>query len=111
MAKNHKHKKTLRQEPQTQVINSIFYLVLLILAILSTIAFECLADAAEPNINELVGRLDIATADINDVISIFGEPMEFVWEGKYFTRDNLPDRYVARYPYGFNYMDVFRMYI
>jgi len=103
MAKSHPHKKTFRQNqyqiPQMQATSNIFYFVVLILAI---ITFNCPAEVAEPNLNELVGQLDIETADINDIISIFGEPMEYVWGRKYFTRDNLPDRYVARYPYGFH---------
>lgn len=61
-----------------------------------TAAFE----STEPNINEMVAQLDFQTADINDVITVFGKPTEYIWENLYYTRENLPIRYVARYPYG-----------
>lgn len=102
MVKRHTHKKTPNQSLQPRIIHNISCFILLVLALLALNASTCPAEVAEPNLNELVAQLDIDTADINDVIAIFGEPMEYVWEGKYFTRDNLPDRYVARYPYGFN---------
>ncbi len=53
------------------------------------------------DINEQVARLDLATATLDDVIRIFGSPQSYAFEGKTFTRDNLPQIYVARYPNDF----------
>ncbi len=55
----------------------------------------------EADINEQVGRLDLATATLDDVIRIFGAPQSYAWEGKTFTRDNLPGIYVVTYPNDF----------
>jgi len=53
------------------------------------------------DLNTLVAKLDIDTANLEDVIEIFGEPVEYMWSGGSFDRDNLPDTYLARYPNGF----------
>jgi hypothetical protein len=57
--------------------------------------------ATGADINEQVARLDLATAGLDDVIRIFGEPQSYAWEGKTFTRDNLPGIYVVTYPNDF----------
>ena len=53
---------------------------------------------AAANINDQIAQLDIDTATLDDVIRIFGEPFEYIWGNQTFTRDNLPDVYIARYP-------------
>jgi hypothetical protein len=47
--------------------------------------------------NTKVSQLDINTANLDDVIRIFGEPEQYIWGGKTFTKDNLPSTYLAAY--------------
>ncbi|MDH4240904.1 MAG: hypothetical protein OEW48_15205, partial [Phycisphaerae bacterium] len=49
------------------------------------------------DINTKVSQLDINTANLDDVIRIFGEPEQYLWSGKTFTKDNLPSIYIAAY--------------
>ena len=49
-------------------------------------------------INTKVSQLDINTANLDDVIRIFGEPEKYVWQRNTFTRNNLPPIYIASYP-------------
>ena len=50
------------------------------------------------DINTKVAQLDINTANLDDVIRIFGEPEKYLWSGNTFTKDNLPSVYIASYP-------------
>lgn len=52
------------------------------------------------NINDQVAQLDFDTSTLDDVISIFSEPEQFLWGSQTYTRDNLPEVYIARYPNG-----------
>ena len=46
-----------------------------------------------------VAKLDIDTAKLEDVIAIFGEPVDYVWGREVIERDRIPvDRYCVRYP-------------
>jgi hypothetical protein len=50
------------------------------------------------DINTKISQLDTNTANLDDVIRIFGEPEKYLWSGKTFTKDNLPSIYIAAYP-------------
>jgi serine protease AprX len=50
------------------------------------------------DINAKVAQLDINTANLDDVIRIFGEPEKYLWQRNTFTKDNLPSIYIAAYP-------------
>ena len=50
---------------------------------------------------EKITKLNIDTANLDDVIQIFGEPMEYVWGSQTFEKKNLPRQYIAVYPSGF----------
>jgi hypothetical protein len=50
--------------------------------------------------NAKVAQLDIDNGKVDDVIRIFGEPQSYLWGKKTFTKNNLPDRYLMRYPNG-----------
>lgn len=54
------------------------------------------------NINNKVAQLDTATATLEDVIRIFGEPEKYFWGKETFTKDNLPSTYILDYPNGFS---------
>ena len=54
------------------------------------------------DINAKVAQLNIDTATLDDVIRIFGEPIEYLWGEKTFTKANLPSTYIAAYPNGFS---------
>ncbi len=58
----------------------------------------CSAEIAAADINDQVAQLDFDTADLNDVITIFGQPIRYHWDGRTYTRDNLPGVYIAQYP-------------
>jgi bla regulator protein BlaR1 len=51
---------------------------------------------------EKIQQLDIDTATLDKVIEIFGEPTQYVWGDKTFTKDSLPVNYILIYPDGFN---------
>jgi len=54
------------------------------------------------DINAKVAQLDMDKATLDDVIRIFGEPRKYLWGNEEFTKDALPDTYVATYRDGFN---------
>ncbi|HUW19201.1 MAG TPA: S8/S53 family peptidase [Sedimentisphaerales bacterium] len=56
--------------------------------------------------NAKVAQLDIDNGKVEDIIRIFGEPQSYLWGKKTFTKDNLPDRYLMRYPNGFGVLVV-----
>jgi hypothetical protein len=56
----------------------------------------------ESDINAKVAQLNIDSATLEDVIRIFGEPMEYRWGQETFSKNNLPSRYVAVYQGGFS---------
>lgn len=57
---------------------------------------DCSLTSAQ-DINAKVAQLDINTANLDDVIRIFGEPEKYLWRGKTFTKDDLPSTYIASY--------------
>lgn len=61
-----------------------------------------LAATMRADVNEQVSRLNIDTATLDDVIRIFGEPIDYVWGNQTFTKDDLPSSYILRYPNGFS---------
>ncbi|MFA5252774.1 MAG: S8 family serine peptidase, partial [Phycisphaerae bacterium] len=56
----------------------------------------------QSDINAKVAKLDIGKATLDDVIHIFGEPMRYFYDRETFTRDNLPQMYIAEYPNEFS---------
>lgn len=50
---------------------------------------------------ERVARLNIDSADLNQVIAIFGAPTKYIWGDKEFSPEQLPNRFIAVYPSGF----------
>ena len=61
-----------------------------------------LIGAAAGNINDKVARIDMSKAGLDDVIRIFGEPDKYTWGGKTFTKNDLPEVYLAIYKNGFS---------
>ncbi len=57
---------------------------------------------AASDINTKIAQLDVNTADISDIIKIFGEPQNYVWGNETFQREKLPPVYLAVYPDGFS---------
>jgi len=47
---------------------------------------------------ERVALLDIDSADLKQVIAVFGTPVKYIWGNKIFSPDQLPDRFIAVYP-------------
>jgi len=60
------------------------------------------ASKPSSDINDKVAQLDIDTAELDDVIRIFGEPEEYIWGNQTFRKDNLPSIYIASYPNNFS---------
>ena len=48
-----------------------------------------------------IAKLDIDSADLNEVIKIFGKPIKYVWGPKALDSDNLPERFILVYPSAF----------
>ena len=67
------------------------------LGVLLLVAVVLVAGVAEADLNDQVGQLDFDTAGLDDVIGIFGEPVTYLWQDETYTRDNLPNTYIARY--------------
>ncbi len=54
----------------------------------------------EFDIHAKVAQLNIDTAKLDDVIRIFGEPIEYIWGRKIINKAKIPtDRYCIKYPY------------
>ncbi len=56
----------------------------------------------QTDINAKVAQINIDKATLGDVIRIFGEPQKYMWGNQAFTKDKLPEQFVAVYPNGFN---------
>ncbi len=69
---------------------------------MALLAVVFLSGIATADINDQVAQLDIDTATLDDVIDIFGEPIAYIWGNQTYTRDNLPNVYIARYPNDFD---------
>ena len=54
------------------------------------------------DINVKIAKLNIKTANLNRVIKVFGDPIEYTWNNHTFTKGNLPPIYILRYPDGFS---------
>ncbi|MCX5646431.1 MAG: hypothetical protein NTZ17_17385 [Phycisphaerae bacterium] len=50
---------------------------------------------------ERIAKLDIDSADLKQVKAVFGPPLKYVWGPKTLPPDQLPQRFVAVYPGGF----------
>ncbi|MCJ7544250.1 MAG: hypothetical protein MUP47_06750 [Phycisphaerae bacterium] len=59
--------------------------------------------AATPESSDITTRINELAAEggsLQDVIRVLGEPQSYVWSDQTFTKDNLPDRYIAFYTGG-----------
>jgi hypothetical protein len=56
----------------------------------------------QTDINAKVAQINIDKATLGDIIRIFGEPQKYIWNNQTFTKDKLPERFIAMYPNGFN---------
>ena len=65
-----------------------------------------LASVAAANINDQVDQLDFDTAKLDDIIAIFGDPAAYHWQGRTYTKDNLPDIYIVQYRNNFSILMV-----
>jgi serine protease AprX len=74
------------------------YLSTIWLISIVAVLFSACSFTSAQDINAKVAQLDINTADLDDVIRIFGEPEKYFWQGKTFIKDNLPSIYIAAYP-------------
>jgi len=52
----------------------------------------------EAQLPQKVAGLDIDSADLNQVIVTFGQPVKYIWGSKVYSSDQLPDRFIAVYP-------------
>jgi hypothetical protein len=73
----------------------------LFIGFISTILLLQAVLSAAGDINQKVASLNMATAALDDVIAVFGQPEKYSWGYKTFTKDNLPATYIARYDSGF----------
>lgn len=55
----------------------------------------------EAKLAQKVAGLDIDTADMDQVLAIFGAPVKYIWGNKTFPPDELPNRFIAMYPADF----------
>jgi hypothetical protein len=53
-------------------------------------------------LNSGLQKLDIDSADREQVIEVFGQPAEYVWGNETFEPDDLPDNYIMDYPCSFS---------
>ncbi len=74
-------------------------------------ALPCLPVQGEPASNAeqfvrqfpaKIAQLGIDSANLRQVIEVFGQPAEYVWGDKSFEPDALPKSYIMRYPGDFN---------
>ncbi len=55
--------------------------------------FACAAE-----MRDLIGQVNVYSTTAKEVIELLGEPLEYVWGGRTFTKDNLPGVYIMTYP-------------
>jgi Subtilisin-like serine proteases len=70
----------------------------------SNVSTEVSSSVTEPeikDINKKIAQIDINNATLEDVIKIFGNPQSYLWGDKTFTKDNLPQNYIAVMEKGF----------
>ena len=48
-----------------------------------------------------IAQINIDSADLKQVLAVFGEPVKYAWGPKTFSADRLPDRFIAVYPGSF----------
>ncbi len=77
---------------------SMRYGIFIVAAIV--LVFQNAAMSAD-DINQKAARLDMASAGLEEVIAVFGPPQRYIWGNKTFTRDTLPESYVACLEEGF----------
>jgi hypothetical protein len=59
-------------------------------------------EAFRDGFTEKLEKFNIDNADLQDVISTFGEPVSYVWGQEKFDSDNLPQRCIVKYPDDFS---------
>ena len=59
--------------------------------------FDISSDETIEDFAAKVNSVDIDNATPDDLINIFGEPKQFLWQNKKFKKDNLPARYVMKF--------------
>jgi len=50
------------------------------------------------DVTEKVAKFNIDNASLNDVVSTFGEPLEYCWGSEKYDKDRLPDNFCMEYP-------------
>ncbi|MHC4638454.1 MAG: choice-of-anchor Q domain-containing protein [Planctomycetota bacterium] len=88
----------LKKSSYNWSMSELVFTALLGLILLSSIAVA--------DINDKVAQLDFDTATLDDIIDIFGEPVAYLWGDQTYTKDNLPNVYIARYPNEFGILMV-----
>ncbi len=68
----------------------------------STVVSSSVTEPEIMDINKKLELIDINNATLEDVIEIFGSPTDYMWGGETFTKDNLPQVYVAIIKKGFS---------
>ncbi len=65
---------------------------------------QAYAHAAEftAQLPQKIAQLNIDSADLNQVIATFGQPVKYIWGSETLSADALPDRFIAVYPGDFN---------
>ena len=74
-----------------------------VLLLWSICRVSCPAEVtAQSDLNAKLAHLKVDTATLDDVIRILGEPEKYVWGKQTFRKNELPSRFIAVYPNGFN---------
>jgi hypothetical protein len=60
--------------------------------------------SAAGDINQKVNSLNMATAGLDEIIAVFGQPQKYVQGNQTFAKDNLPDGYIAQYNNGISFV-------
>ncbi len=61
----------------------------------STVVSSSVTEPEIKDINKKIAQFDINNATLEDVIKTFGNPKSYFWGDKTFTKDNLPQAYMA----------------
>jgi hypothetical protein len=68
----------------------------------STVVSSSVAEPVIKDINEKLAQIDINNTTLEDVVNIFGSPITYLWGEETFTKDNLPQVYIAVIEKGFS---------
>ncbi|MHC4325327.1 MAG: S8 family serine peptidase [Planctomycetota bacterium] len=72
-----------------------FTLILISFIMALFVSSERASSKEMPEINKQIEQLDVGTSGFEEAVRILGEPAQYIWGNRTFTKDNLPATFIA----------------